>query len=206
MTCPCCVNRQGPQCCCVDNVGTSLPAGQQCAGSTFAQPNPPKTISAPVFEWCGMTAVRDNNPNAVVYYAEEALDYVVCDTTPAYPQHGPGPSYTQANRKYISASLIRGAGSGGPCGFSARYQVSVGTVGTAFKEIPLPPLPDTYYPIFDFAVGENYDVWIRACYDGSEPNYSVVLESASSDDTCGGAGCFDPCKFTPPEVTVVIAP
>jgi hypothetical protein len=55
-------------------------------------------------------------------------------------------------------------------------------------------------------IGELYDVTISACYDGSEPDVAIDLLAASNDDTCGGAGCFNPCKFTEPEITVVIAP
>jgi|LakMenEpi03Aug12_release.lakeMendotaPanAssembly.Ray.scaffolds.fasta_scaffold213305_3 hypothetical protein len=193
-----CVSTPDPECCCDQNVGSVLAAGEECNGSTFPVPNPPLDASI-VFQWCGLTTQRTQNVGTVQYYGTQNIDLFVCTTTGRY---GGDESYTQASMKEISATLDRSVGSGGICGFSARYDISVVFAGTGFRKFG----DGNFYGWETVIVNEFYDCWIRMCYDGSEPDVSMTLVNFTTDDTCGGTGCFDPCKFTPPEVTVVLAP
>ena len=197
MVCPCCV--QGAQCCCDENVGRTLTAGQECNGSTFAAPDPPQSVASVVFEWCGLTTQRTQNVGVVQYYGTQDINLFVCTTTGRY---GEDESYTQATRKEISATLVLGDGSGGACGHSSHYTVSVAFAGVGFRKFG----DGNFYGWENVVVNETYDCWVRMCYDGSEPDVSMDLLYFTTDDTCGGTGCFDPCKFTPPDVTVVMAP
>jgi len=93
-------------------------------------------------------------------------------------------------------------GGGGECGIKQHFWISSYFEGTGYKEDGF----GGFYG-FEYVVpSELYDCYLSQCYDGSEPDISMDLLYSSMDDTCGGAGSFDPCKFTAPELTVVGAP
>jgi hypothetical protein len=177
-----------------------LAAGEECTGSTFPAPNPAKTVSI-VFEWCGLVGQRTLQGNEDSFFDDENVNFFVCNTDGRY---GEGvASYTRATRKELSVDIIEGDfTSGGGCGFSHHYTVSVAFSGVGYKDGG----GGNFFGWENPVVVEIYDVMISACYDGSEPDVLIDLSTATTDDTCGGTGCFDPCKFTEPEITVVIAP
>ena len=193
-----CGSPQGPQCCCDETGPRVLNANEECTGTQFPQPDPAKSISL-VFEWCGLTAVRGLQGIEDAYYATQNIDLFVCNTTGRY---GEEESYTQANSKYLSVTIIEADAKGGPCGHVSHYILSTGMNGVGFKKFG----DGNFYGVEVVNAIEQYDCWVRACYDGSEPDVSVDLLNFTTDDTCGGTGCFNPCKYTTPEVTAVIAP
>jgi len=185
------------QYCCCDAAGFRvLQANEECASGRFPVPNPPKSVSV-VFEWCGLTGVEAFQGQASTYFADAVIGGVVCDTTGRY---GADPSYTQATRKALSVTILSGGG-GGTCGYQRRFIVSVGNEGVGFKRIG-----EDYYAWENVITSENYDCEVSVCFDGSEEVVTMVLFGNTTDDTCGGSGNFDPCKFETPEVTVVVAP
>jgi len=198
MVCPCCV--QGPQCCCDEAGPRVLAAGEECTGSTFPAPNPAKTVSI-VFEWCGLVGQRTLQGIEDSYFDEENVDFFVCNTDGRY---GEGvASYTRATKKELSVTILEADfTSGGGCGFSHHYLVGGAFTGVGYKDFG----GGNFGGFENVIVGELYDVTISACYDGSEPDVAIDLVGATNDDTCGGTGNFNPCKFTEPEITVVIAP
>jgi hypothetical protein len=133
------------------------------------------------------------------YFDDEFIDLFVCNTTGRY---GPEDSYTRATRQYLSVDI--GAGGGGTCGYQRSFVVSVGFEGVGYKLFG----DGNYYPVETVIVGENYACTVSQCFDGSAAVVTMTLRENdfNPDDTCGGAGNFDPCKFTTPQVTVVVAP
>lgn len=196
MACPCC----GPTtlCCCDESGPRILQGDDQCGGSTFPVPDPPKTVSL-VFEWCGLTGEWTTAQGGVQsYYDDEVIDQFVCDTSGRYGE-GVG-SYTKATLKQLSVSI--GAGAGGTCGVSQSFVVSTAMTGVGFRLMG----DGTYAAWESPIVSEIYSCTFSQCFDGSEPNVTMTLTEFTNDDTCGGTGNFDPCKFTTPELTVVVAP
>lgn len=131
------------------------------------------------------------------YYDDEVIDLFVCNTTGRY---GPEDSYTKATRKALSV-FIPGEGGGGTCGYQKNFIVSTAFEGTGFKL-----LGGDYYAWENVITVENYNCTVYQCFDGSAAVVTMDLSDNTTDDTCGGTGNFDPCKFTTPEVTVVVAP
>lgn len=195
------------QCCCDEAGPRVLAAGEECTGSTFPVPDPAPNITL-VFEWCGLTAERTLLQGGIdSFFADQNVDFYVCDTTGRY---GAGvASYTQANRKVLSVYIFPG-GSGGYCGYKQNFIVSGGFNGTGFREDGF----GGFYAFESPITGENYFCKLYQCYDGSEAEVTVMPTANegpdaygfTTDDTCGGAGNFNPCKFTAPELTVVGAP
>jgi len=194
MVCPCCV--QGPQCCCDETGPRVLNANEECTGTQFPQPDPAKSLTV-IFEWCGLTGVDAMQGGQNTYFDSEVIDLFVCNTTGRY---GAEDSYTQANRKALSVTLLSGGG-GGTCGYQRSFVVSVEFQGIGFRL-----LGGEYIAWENVITVETYDCTVYQCFDGSAAVVTMVLSSNTTDDTCGGTGTFDPCKFTEPEVTVVIAP
>ena len=197
MACPCCV--QGPQCCCDEAGPRVLAAGEACTGSKFQQPNPAPNITL-VFEWCGLVAQRVLQSGVSSYYATQNVNFYVCDTTGRY---GAGvASYTQATRKELSVYIYPGGGGVAGCGYRQQFIVSVGFEGVGYQSDGA----GGFFGRENIIVNEQYECDLLQCYDGSEPDTSMDLLAFTTDDTCGGAGNFDPCQFTAPELTVVGAP
>lgn len=194
MVCVCCVPAQ--QCCCDEEGIRILEGDDECANETFPVPDPAKTVEL-FFEWCGLVATRQLQGGLDSYYADEVIDEFVCDTTGRY---GEEESYTQATRKQLSVSFLAGGGIG-YCGYEDSFIVSTAFEGTGFR------LFGGEYVGWELPITvEIYDCTVYQCFDGSAAVVTMSLSSNSTDDTCGGAGNFDPCKFTTPEVTVVVAP
>jgi hypothetical protein len=169
-------------------------------------PDPAPNITL-VFEWCGLTAERTIlQGGADTFFADQNVDFYVCDTTGRY---GAGvASYTQANRKALSVTILP-AGGGGGCGYKQNFVVSAQFGGTGFKSGG----DGNFYGWENVITAENYFCKLYQCYDGSEAEVSMTTANEgpdaygfTTDDTCGGAGNFNPCKFTAPELTVVGAP
>jgi hypothetical protein len=161
-------------------------------------PDPAPDISL-VFEWCGLTAERVIQGGVDSYYATEDVDFQVCDTTGRY---GEGiASYTQATNKAISVYIFPGS-QGGSCGYNARFYVTGQFIGVGFKDSG----GGNFFGFEVVTTGELYDCYLSQCYDGSEPDISMDLIGNTTDDTCGGTGAFDPCKYATPELTVLGAP
>jgi len=182
-----------------------IAAGEECTGSKFPVPDPAPNITL-VFEWCGLTAERTLLQGGTdSFFSEQNVDFYVCDTTGRY---GAGvASYTQATRKVLSVYIFPG-GSGGGCGYKQNFIVSASFSGTGFALFNGNP-----NAIESVITIENYFCKLYQCYDGSEAEVSMTTANEgpdaygfSTDDTCGGAGNFNPCKFTAPELTVVGAP
>jgi hypothetical protein len=160
-------------------------------------PDPAKSATV-VFQWCGLTGVDAMQGDLNSYFDDEVIDLFVCNTTGRY---GAEDSYTQATRKYLSVDI--GAGGGGTCGYQRSFVVSAGFSGTGFRL-----LGGEYIPWETPITGENYACTVSQCFDGSAAVVTMTLRENdfNPDDTCGFAGNFNPCKFTAPEVTVVVAP
>jgi hypothetical protein len=197
--CCCGAPPPGPQCCCDETGFRVLNEGDECTGSQFPVPDPTPTITL-VFEWCGLTAERVFQGGLDSYYATKDVDFQVCDTTGRYGQGIA--SYTKATKKTISVTIIPVSGSGN-CGNKGHFYVSAEFTGVGYKEDGFGGFIGWEGP---FVVQEVYDCYLSQCYDGSEPDISMDLLAFTTDDTCGGTGCFDPCKYTTPELTVVGAP
>jgi hypothetical protein len=195
----CCIPPEtGPQCCCDETGFRVLNENEECTGSQFPVPDPTPTITL-VFEWCGLTAERVIQGGVDSYYATENVDFQVCDTDGRY---GEGiASYTQATRKAISVYIFPGQATFA-CGYTQHFYVSVEFEGVGFKDQG----GGNFFAFETVVISELYDCYLSQCYDGSEPDISMDLIDFTTDDTCGGTGCFDPCKFTTPELTVVGAP
>jgi hypothetical protein len=199
--CGCCV--QPPQCCCDESGPHEINAGDECTGSQFNRPNAVPNITL-VFEWCGLTAERTLLQSGTdSFFADQNVDFKVCDTNGRY---GEGDvSYTQANRKALSVYIFPG-GSGGLCGYKQNFMVSGAFEGTGFRLLG----DGNFYAVETVIAGEVYSCKLYQCYDGSEADVSMTTSPTeygfTTDDTCGAAGAFDPCKFTAPELTVVGAP
>jgi len=185
-----------PLCCCDETGFRVLEAEEECTGSQFPQPDPSKSVSL-VFEWCGLAATEQLQSGIVTYFADEVIDEFVCDTTGRY---GPEASYTQATLKELSVTILSGGGLSA-CGYEKSFIVSVANQGTGFRF-----LGGSYVAWENVTTAENYDCTVYQCFDGSAAVVTMVLSDNTTDDTCGGTGNFDPCKFTEPEVTVVVAP
>jgi len=196
--CCCGAPPPGPQCCCDETGFRVLNEGDECTGSQFPVPDPTPTITL-VFEWCGLTTERVIQGGVDSYYATENVDFQVCDTTGRY---GEGiASYTQATSKSISVYIFPGNPTSA-CGYKQHFWISVQFTGVGFRE-------DGFGGFFEFEIlntSELYDCYLSQCYDGSAPDISMDLFGFTTDDTCGGTGCFDPCKYTTPELTVLGAP
>lgn len=194
MACPCCVPAQ--QCCCDEEGFRVLAGDDECANETFAVPDPAKDATV-VFEWCGLTGVDAMQGGLSTYFDDEVIDEFVCDTTGRY---GAEASYTQAIKKELSVTIL----SGGPgiCGYQKSFTVSTSFTGVGYKLFG----DGNYYGVESVVTAENYDCTVYQCFDGSQAVVTMNLSSNTTDDTCGGTGNFDPCKFTDPEVTVVVAP
>jgi hypothetical protein len=194
----CCGGNPGPLCCCDETGFRVLNEGEECTGSQFPVPDPTPTITL-VFEWCGLTAEQLFSGGVNYYYATQNVDFQVCDTTGRY---GEGiASYTQATSKSISVYIFPG-NSTSACGYKQHFWITGQFTGVGFKE-------DGFGGFFEFETlntSELYDCYLSQCYDGSAPDISMDLFGFTTDDTCGGTGNFDPCKFTAPELTVVGAP
>jgi len=196
--CCCGAPPPGPQCCCDETGFRVLNEGDECTGSQFPVPDPTPTISL-VFEWCGLTAERVIQGGVDSYYATENVDFYVCDTTGRY---GEGvASYTQATRKDISVYIFPG-NPNSACGYKQHFYVTVEFAGVGYQSDGA----GGFFGRENIVVGELYDCYLSQCYDGSEPDISMDLLDFTTDDTCGGTGNFNPCKFTTPELTVVGAP
>lgn len=195
MACPCCV--QGPQCCCDETGPRVLNAGEECTGTQFPQPDPAKSATV-IFEWCGLTGVDAMQGGQNTYFDSEVIDLFVCNTTGRY---GVEASYTQATLKQLSVTILGGGGSG-TCGYKKSFILSTQFTGTGYKLFG----DGNYYGVETVITAENYNCTVYQCFDGSEAVVTMDLNDNTTDDTCGGAGNFSPCKFTAPEVTVVIAP
>jgi hypothetical protein len=194
--CGCCVPAPVELCCC-DPAGLRVLEGdEECANAPFPVPDPAKTVSL-VFEWCGLAATEQIIGGVNTYYATENIDEFVCNTTGRY---GAEDSYTQATRKEIGVTILSGGGLF-TCGYEKSFTVSVGQEGTGFRL-----LGGSYTPWENVIVSEIYDCTVYQCFDGSAAVVTMDLTDNTTDDTCGGVGNFDPCKFTDPELTVVIAP
>jgi hypothetical protein len=183
-------------CCCDEEGFRVLTGDDECANAPFPVPDPAKTVSL-VFEWCGLTATEQIIGGVTTYYATENIDEFVCNTTGRY---GAEDSYTQATRKEIAVTILSGGGLY-TCGYEKSFVVSVVNEGTGFRL-----LSGSYVAWENVITSENYDCTVSQCFDGSAAVVTMTLSGNTTDDTCGGTGNFDPCKFTDPEVTVVIAP
>jgi hypothetical protein len=100
-------------------------------------------------------------------------------------------------------------GSGGLCGYKQNFVVGAQFGGTGFRLFG----DGNFYGWETVITVENYFCKLYQCYDGSEAEVSMTTANEgpdaygfTTDDTCGAAGAFDPCKFTAPELTVVGAP
>jgi len=197
MVCPCCVPPEtGPQCCCDETGFRVLAEDEECTGSQFPVPDLTPTL---VFEWCGLTAERVIQGGVDSYYATESVDFRVCDTDGRY---GEGiASYTQTLNKELSVYIFP-ENQNVACGYSGRFYVSAVFTGLGFKDQG----GGNFFAFEAITTVEIYDFHLSVCYDGSEPDISIDMFDFSADDTCGGTGCFDPCKYTTPELTVVGAP
>jgi hypothetical protein len=193
--CCCGAPPEGPQCCCDETGPRVLNAGEECTGTKFPQPDPAKSATV-VFQWCGLTGVDAMQGGLNTYFDDEVIDEFVCDTTGRY---GAEASYTQASLKELSVTPLSGVE--GTCGYKKSFLVSAGNSGTGFKL-----LGGDYYGWETVTTAETYDCTVYQCFDGSAAVVTMTLIANTTDDTCGGTGNFDPCKFTDPEVTVVIAP
>lgn len=199
MACPCCVPTT--LCCCDSSGPRVVTSPQQCQTATFAAPNPRPTASL-VFQWCGLTAqytlAQGGTPS---WYATQNIDEYVCDTTGRY---GAGrASYTRATRKYISAIVKPGTVFGGnACGIKGTLTVSVGMEGAGFADFG----NNEFLGIETVTVNEIYECQFTQCYDGSQASVTMTLPPGqfTTDDTCGGSGCFTPCKFTAPQFSVIL--
>jgi hypothetical protein len=185
-----------PECCCDEEGFRVLTGDDECANNSFAVPDPAKTVEL-VFEWCGLVATDQIIGGVNTYYATENIDEFVCDTTGRY---GAEESYTQATRKELSVTILSGGGLF-TCGYEKSFIVSVANEGTGFRL-----LGGDYVAWENVITSENYNCTVYQCFDGSAAVVTMVLSSNTTDDTCGGIGNFDPCKFETPEVTVVVAP
>jgi hypothetical protein len=132
------------------------------------------------------------------YLDDEVIDEFVCDTTGRY---GAEASYTQATKKELSVTILSGGG-GGTCGYQKSFIVSTSFTGVGYKLFG----DGNYYAWETVITAENYNCTVYQCFDGSAAVVTMDLSDNTTDDTCGGAGNFDPCKFTAPEVTVIVAP
>lgn len=193
MACPCCV--QPPQCCCDETGPRILNAGEECTGTQFPVPDPAKSATV-IFEWCGLTGVDAMQGGQNTYFDDEVIDEFVCDTTGRYGEEA---SYTQATLKELSVLPL--SGGSGPCGYQRSFLVSGSNTGTGFRL-----LGGEYVGWETVITAEIYDCTVYQCFDGSAAVVTMTPNSNTTDDTCGGIGNFDPCKFTDPEVTVVVAP
>lgn len=186
-----------PALCCCDEQGFRVLAGDdECANEPFLVPDPARSVGL-VFEWCGLVAVQQVIGGVDAYFADEVIDEFVCDTTGRY---GPEASYTQATRKEISVAILSGGGNS-TCGYEKSFIVSGSNEGTGFRF-----LGGEYVPWENVITTEIYDCTVYQCFDGSAAVVTMTLSSNTTDDTCGGIGNFDPCKFTTPTLTVVVAP
>jgi hypothetical protein len=131
------------------------------------------------------------------YFDDEVIDEFVCDTTGRY---GAEASYTQATKKELSVTIL--SGGGGTCGYQKSFVVSTSFTGVGYKLFG----DGNYYAWETVITAENYNCTVYQCFDGSAAVVTMDLSDNTTDDTCGGAGNFDPCKFTAPEVTVIVAP
>jgi hypothetical protein len=192
----CCVPAQ--RCCCDENGPRTLTGEDECSNETFPVPDPPKTVSL-VFEWCGLTGEWTTAQGGIQsYYDDEVIDEFVCNTTGRY---GEGvESYTKATFKQLSVSI--GETTGGVCGVSQDFVISGGMSGVGFRLMGDGSYAGWETPV----VSELYSCTFYQCFDGSEADITMTLTQFTPDDTCGGTGNFDPCKFTTPELTVVVAP
>lgn len=194
----CCV--LPPQCCCDENGKRIIYGNDQCQGQTFNAPQSVPALTI-VFEWCGLVAeytlAQGGTPS---YYATQNIDTFVCNTDGRY---GEGvSSYTRATRKELSVYIYPG-NSSNYCGFDGHFLASATFEGAGFRRFD----DGNYYGWENnILVVELYDCTISMCFDGSEPDVSMTLIDSSQDDSCGGAGCFDPCKFTAPEAVLTLAP
>ena len=197
MVCVCCVPAQ--QCCCDDEGIRILIGDDECANEPFPVPDPAKSATV-VFEWCGLTGVDAMQGGQNTYFDDEVIDEFVCDTTGRY---GAEASYTQATLKELSITILSGEG-GGSCGYEKSFIVGTSFTGTGYKLFG----DGNYYGVENVITVENYDCTVYQCFDGSAAVVTMTLRENdfTPDDTCGGTGNFDPCKFTDPEVTVVVAP
>jgi hypothetical protein len=185
------------QCCCDEEGFRILEGGEECANAPFPVPDPAKSVDL-VFEWCGLVATRQLQGGLDSYFDDAFIDEFVCDTTGRY---GAEDSYTQATRKALSVNILSGGGLY-TCGYEKSFVVSVGNEGTGFRL-----LGGSYVAWENVTTSENYDCTVSQCFDGgSAAVVTMALIQNTVDDTCGGTGNFDPCKFTDPELTVVIAP
>jgi hypothetical protein len=186
------------QCCCDETGPRILQGDEECGSATFPVPDLPKTVSI-VTEWCGLVGEYTTLQGGVAsYYDDEVIDEFVCDTTGRY---GEGvASYTKATFKQLSVGV--GTGIGGYCGFSTSFGISTAMGGVGYKLLE----DGNYYGWESPITIETYNCYITQCFDGSDAVVTVTLTDFTTDDTCGGTGNFDPCKFTDPEVTVVVAP
>jgi len=187
-----------PQCCCDETGIRALQPEEECTGSQFSMPDPTPSISV-VFEWCGLIAEDVIQGGVNSYYDTENVDFYVCDTTGRY-EEGVA-SYTQALNKTISVYVFPGS-QGGLCGYRGRFYVSAVFQGVGFKDQG----GGSFFAFEAITTIELYDFNLSVCYDGSKPDISIDMFDFSRDDTCGGTGCFAPCKYITPELTVLGAP
>ena len=185
-----------PLCCCDEEGFRVLTGNDECANDAFPVPDPAKSAEL-VFEWCGLVATRELQGGLDTYFDDEVIDELVCDTTGRY---GAEASYTQATRKALSVTILSGGGLY-TCGYEKSFVVSVAFEGTGFRF-----LGGEYVPWESPITSETYDCTVYQCFDGSAAVVTMDLSGNTTDDTCGGVGNFNPCKFTDPEVTVVVAP
>lgn len=203
MPCPCCV--QPPQCCCDATGPHQLNANEECTGSQFNRPTAVPDITL-VFEWCGLTAERTLLQGGTdTFFADQNVNFKVCDTNGRYGAEGV--SYTQATRKIISVYIFPGGG-GGLCGYKQNFIVS-----TSFGGVGYAVSGGDQFAVENVITVENYACSLYQCFDGSEAVVTMTTSNEgpegygfTTDDTCGGSGNFNPCKFTAPELTVVGAP
>ena len=185
-----------PECCCDEEGFRVLAGDDECANNSFPVPDPAKTVEL-VFEWCGLVATEQLQGGILTYLADEVIDEFVCDTTGRY---GAEDSYTQATKKQLSVTILSGGGLF-TCGYEKSFIVSVANEGTGFRF-----LGGDYVAWENVITSENYDCNVSQCFDGSAAVVTMDLSDNTTDDTCGGTGNFEPCKFTDPELTVVVAP
>jgi hypothetical protein len=185
-------------CCCDEEGFRVLTGDDECANAPFPVPDPAKTVSL-VFEWCGLVATEQLQGGILTYLASEVIDEFVCDTTGRY---GAEASYTQATKKEISVTILSGGGLY-TCGYQKSFIVSTSNTGVGFRL-----LGGEYIGWETVITSESYDCTVYQCFDGSAAVVTMELQEFgfTTDDTCGGTGNFDPCKFTDPELTVVVAP
>lgn len=185
-----------PLCCCDEEGFRVLTGDQTCANEPFLVPDPSRSVDL-VFEWCDLVATEQLQGGILTYLADEVIDEFVCDTTGRY---GAEASYTQATRKQLSVTILSGGGLY-TCGYEKSFTVSTGFEGTGFRF-----LGGEYVPWESPITSETYDCTVYQCFDGSAAVVTMTLNDNTTDDTCGGIGNFDPCKFTTPTLTVVVAP